>query len=131
MFVIYNEPLKMLCDAPSVNECEPEITGLIFKIPTVWDDTKVIVARFGEYIVEARQTGKTWYIEGMNGEHAREVNLDFSFLGEGSFTAQILKDGPNADRVGTDYLFETIQITKNSKLTLKMVNGGGFVISLK
>jgi alpha-glucosidase len=57
--------------------------------------------------------------------------LIFRFLVEGAFTAQILKDGPNADRVGTDYLFETIQVTQNSKLTIKMVNGGGFVISVK
>jgi len=46
----------------------------------------------------------------MNGEKAREVTIDCSFLGEGSFTSQILKDGPNADRIGTDYLFETLQI---------------------
>jgi alpha-glucosidase len=81
MFVIYNEPLKMLCDAPSVYEREPEITGFISKIPTVWDDTKVLEAKFGEYIVEARQTGKNWYVAGMNGEHAREVTIDFSFFG--------------------------------------------------
>lgn len=116
MFVIYNEPLKMLCDAPSVYEREPEITSFISKIPTVWDYTKVLEAQFGEYLVEARQTGKTWYVAGMNGETAREVTIDFSFLGEGSFTAQILKDGPNADRIGTDYLHETLPITKNSKL---------------
>ncbi len=130
MFVIYNEPLKMLCDAPSVYEREPEITGFISKIPTVWDDTKVLQAKFGEYIVEARQTGNTWYVAGMNGEQAREVIIDFSFLDEGNFTAQILKDGPNADRIGTDYLFEKTEITKDSKLNLKMVNGGGFVINI-
>lgn len=131
MFVIYNEPLKMLCDAPSVYEREPEITGFISKIPTVWDNTKVLEAKFGEYLVEARQTGKTWYVAGMTGDKAEEVTIDFSFLGEGTFTAQILKDGPNADRVGTDYLFENKEITKNSKLILKMVSGGGFVISVK
>lgn len=131
MFVIYNEPLKMLCDAPSVYEREPEITSFISKIPTVWDDTKVLEAKFGEYLVEARQTGKIWYVAGMNGEKAREVTIDFSFLGKGSFTAQILKDGPNADRIGTDYLHEALPITKNSKLTLKMANGGGFVICVK
>jgi alpha-glucosidase len=121
----------MLCDAPSVYERETEIMGFISHIPTVWDETKVLDAKFGEYIVEARQTGKTWYIAGMNGEKLREVNLDFSLLGEGTFTAQILKDGPNADRVGTDYLFEIIQVTKNSKLTVKMVKGGGFIICIK
>lgn len=130
MFVIYNEPLKMLCDAPSVYDREPEITGFISKIPTVWDDTKVLEAKFGEYLVEARQSGDRWYVAGMNGTTTREIVLDLSFLCEGTYSAQILKDGPNSDRVGTDYLFEKALVTKNSKLTLKMVNGGGFVIKI-
>jgi alpha-glucosidase len=130
LFVLYNEPLKMLCDAPSVYEREPEITRFISKIPTVWDDTKVLEAKFGQYLVEARKTGNTWYIAGMTGENAQEVILDFSFLDEGKFNAQILKDGPNADRVGTDYLFESSQITNTSKLTVQMVCGGGFVIRI-
>jgi alpha-glucosidase len=131
LFVLYNEPLKMLCDAPSVYDREPEITRFISKIPTVWDETKVLDAKFAEYLAEARQTGNTWYVAGLTGEQPKEITVDFSFLGEGNFTAQILKDGPNADRFGTDYLFETLQVTKNSKLTLKMAKGGGFVICIK
>ena len=131
LFVIYNEPLKMLCDAPSVYELEPEIISFISKIPTVWDDTKVLGAKFGEYLVEARKTGNTWYLAGLTGENAKEITIDFSFLGEGNFAAQILKDGPNADKVGTDYLFETIAVDKNSRLPINMVHGGGFVIRIK
>jgi len=130
LYVLYNEPLKMLCDAPSAYEREPEITGFISKIPTVWDDTKVLEAKFGEYLVEARKTGNTWYVAGMTGEKGQEVSIDFSFLGEGNFTAQILRDGANSDRVGTDYLFENKQVFKASKLTVKMEKGGGFVICI-
>ena len=130
LFVLYNEPLKMLCDAPSVYEREPEITQFISKIPTVWDDTKVLEAKFGEYLVEARKKGTTWYVAGMTGEKMKEIVIDFSFLGEGNFSAQILKDGPNADRVGTDYLFENTIVTKDSKLQVTMIKGGGFVISV-
>ncbi len=130
LFVVYNEPLKMVCDAPSVYEREPEVIRFISKIPTVWDDTKVLEARFGEYLVEARQTGGNWYVAGLNGETAREVIIDCSFLGEGSFDARILRDGPNADRIGTDYEFEDKKITKCSKLKLNMVEGGGFVVKI-
>ncbi len=130
LFVLYNEPLKMLCDAPSVYEREPEITRFISKIPTVWDDTKVLEAKFGEYLVEARKTGSNWYIAGITGEKPHEVTLDLSFLGQGTFNVQILRDGPNADRVGTDCLLENKQITNTSKLTLQMVGGGGFIIEI-
>ncbi len=131
LFVLYNEPLKMLCDAPSVYEREPEITSFISIIPTVWDNTRVLEAKFGEYLVEARQTGNTWYVAGITGEMAKEVTIDFSFLGDGNYATRFLKDGPNATIIGTDYLFEKMKITENTKLDLKMVNGGGFVICIE
>ncbi len=130
MFVLYNEPLKMLCDAPSVYEKEPLITRFIAEIPTVWDETEVLEASFGEFLVEARKSGETWHVGGINGENAKQITVDFSFLGEGKFTANILKDGPNAGRVGTDYIFETAEIDNNSTMTFQMPSGGGFVISV-
>jgi alpha-glucosidase len=130
MFVLFNEPLKMLCDAPSVYDQEPEITRFISQIPTTWDDTRVLKAKFGEYIVAARKTGDTWYLAGMTGDEGREVTLDLSFLGEGTYAAKILKDGPNAHRVGTDYLLESMDIKQDTALVLKMVRGGGFVVQL-
>jgi len=131
LYVLYNEPLKMLCDAPSSYEREQEITKFIARIPTVWDETKVLEAEFGTYLVEARQTNDTWYVAGITNDQSREINVDFSFLNEGNFTAQLVKDTPNSDRIGTDYLFDTLPITKNSKLTLKMASGGGFIICIK
>ncbi|HEY5500338.1 MAG TPA: glycoside hydrolase family 97 C-terminal domain-containing protein [Bacteroidales bacterium] len=92
IYILYNEPLKMLSGTPSAYEREPEIIGFISKIPTVWDETKVIEASFGEYLIEALKTGNTWYVAGMTGEKPRDVTVDFSFLGEGNFTAKILKD---------------------------------------
>jgi alpha-glucosidase len=67
----------------------------------------------------------------MTSNEAKQIVIDFSFLGEGNFNAKILKDGANSDRIGTDYLFENMQVNKTSKLTLKMEKGGGFVISVK
>ena len=130
LYVLYNEPLQMLCDAPSVYEHEPEITKFIAKIPTTWDETKVLEAKFGEYLVEARKTGNTWYVAGMTGKQPQQATIDFSFLGDGNYTAQILKDGPNSDRIGTDYLFENVPVNKDSNFAVKMAHGGGFVMRI-
>lgn len=131
MFVIYNEPLKMLCDAPSAYEREPKITDFISKIPTIWDNTIVLDGKFGEYLIEARKTGDIWYVAGMNGNAEKDVIIDFAFLEKGRYSATVLKDGPNADRIGTDYLFEEKELTNDSKITLNMVKGGGFVLCIK
>jgi alpha-glucosidase len=118
----------MLCDAPSVYEREPEITTFISKIPTVWDKTKVLEAKMGQYLIEARQTGNIWYVAGLTGDLSKTTFVDFSFLNDGKYVASILKDGPNSEKIGTDYLFESVTVDKNSVLPIKMVNGGGFVI---
>lgn len=130
LFVLYNEPLKMLCDAPSVYDREEQLTHFIAKIPTTWDDTKVLEAELGEYIVTARKTGKTWYVAGITGDSAKEILVDFSFLEEGNYKATILKDGPNGNRVGTDYLFKEETVSNRYKYSILMQNGGGFVIQL-
>ena len=130
LFVLYNEPLKMLCDAPSAYEREPDIIEFIADIPTVWDETQTLQAEFGEYLIQARQTGETWYVAGLNGETSKTAVIDFGFLGDGEYTATIFKDGPNSHRIGTDYLFETVEVTNESSLEVKMVRGGGFVVEI-
>ncbi|MBN2174324.1 MAG: glycoside hydrolase family 97 protein [Bacteroidales bacterium] len=131
LFVIYNEPLKMLCDAPSVYEREPEITRFISKIPTTWDDTRILQAEFGTYIVSARKTGNNWYVAAITGDQPKTVKLDFCFLSPGKYKAKILKDGPNAARIGTDYVWDFIEISETSMLEIPMVSGGGFVIFIE
>jgi hypothetical protein len=42
-----------------------------------------------------------------------------------------LKDGPNSDSIGSNYIFETIQVNKASRLKLKMEREGGFTIEVK
>lgn len=130
LFVIYNEPLKMLCDAPSVYEREPEITSFISKIPTTWDDTKILQAEFGSYLVSTRKIKDLWYVAGITGENSKTVALDFSFLNPGNYKATILKDGPNSDRIGTDYVWDSAEISEKSKLDISMAKGGGFIIQL-
>ncbi len=131
LFVIYNEPLKMMCDAPSVYNREEQYTRFISKIPTIWDETKVLEAKFGEYLVEARRTDTIWYLAGISGTESKEVLLDFNFLDAGTFQYTLLVDGPNAYRVGTDYLWDSGQLTASEHKKILMTQGGGFVMRIE
>lgn len=128
LYVIYDEPLKMICDAPSSYEKEPDVIQFISKIPTTWDQTMVLDGNFTGYIIKARKKGNSWYAAGLNGESQRTYALNPSFLDEGTYKATILKDGKNSGRIGTDYLIETKNIDKNTVLEFKMEKGGGFVV---
>ena len=65
LYVIFESPLNMLCDTPGNYEREVECTDFITGIPTVWDETHILDAKLGEYIVTARRKGDSWYIGGI------------------------------------------------------------------
>lgn len=58
---------------------EPEL-AFFDQIPTVWDDTKVIHGKIGEYAVIARRSGNDWYIGAMNDDTARTLKVPLHFL---------------------------------------------------
>src|SRR5580658_6466161 len=61
---------------------------------------------------------------------ARDLTLDLSFLAAGSYRAAVMRDGVNADRDGTDYKAETVSVTRDSKLTIHLAPGGGWVAKI-
>ena len=128
LFVIYNEPLKMMCDAPSVYNREEKYIRFISKIPTTWDETRVLEAKFREYLVVARRKGQSWYVAGISGDNPREVSMNFSFLEDMEYHYTLLSDGPNSYRVGTDYLWQEGVASKADLVNIGMETGGGFVM---
>ena len=126
MYTLFESPLQMLCDNPSNYIREDETTKFIAQIPSVWDDTKVLQAKIGEYLAVARREADTWYIGAMNNEEARALDIDFSFLEEGSYSVDIFKDGINAHRYGSDYKRVVKQVFKDDVIRIKMAPGGGW-----
>lgn len=126
MYVVYESPLQMLADNPSNYLREPEAMQFLAPVPTVWDETKVLDAKMGDYVVVARRKGRDWYVGAMTDWTAREMEIDFSFLPQGSFQMEAYQDGVNANRYGSDYKKVTSQINRTTKLKIKLAEGGGW-----
>lgn len=129
-YIIFESPLNMLCDNPSNYMNEKECTEFIASVPTIWDNTISLNGEIGKYITIARQKGDVWYIGSLTNWDERTLELDFSFLGEGKYKAEVFRDGANANRVAKDYKREIIDIPSNHKLPISMAQGGGFVIKI-
>ena len=131
MYVVFEAPFNMLCDSPSNYEQEAACTEFIAKIPTVWDETVALDGKVGEYCIIARRAGDEWYVGGMTNWSEREVEIDLSFLGEGNFVATEFVDGPNANKIGRDFLRKSAEVKGGSKMTVKMAVGGGFAMKIQ
>ena len=94
-----SEYLLYWYDKPSESQDEPELE-FFDRVPTVWDDTKVIHGEVGQYITIARRSGNEWFVGTMTNNDARKLKIPLDFLQEGKkYTAKVFFDNGNKKRV--------------------------------
>lgn len=127
MFMIYESPLQLFSGNLSDAVREPELMTFLGKIPTVWDETRILKAELGNYILEARRNGDQWFIGAINAWQAQDFTLTPDFLGEGTYFMETASDGINAERNPQDYAIKKAEVTALSPLTIHLAPGGGYV----
>jgi alpha-glucosidase len=130
MFVAYDSPLQIFSGNPSDAILEEAYTTYLGTLPTSWDDTKIIDAKLGDFLITARRKGNDWYIAAMTDWTPRDLEIDLSFLGDGIFNAFTCEDGLNAAKNASDYTLGTQQVTRSKKMFVHLAPGGGFVAKL-
>ncbi|HUS86412.1 MAG TPA: glycoside hydrolase family 97 protein [Bacteroidales bacterium] len=126
LYIVFESPLQMLADNPSNYRREQECTDFIVKIPVTWDETRVIGAAVGDYVIIARRKGDSWYVGVLTDWNPREFELKLDFLDSGEYNAIIFEDGINADRYAADYRRLEKTISASDVLNIKMAPGGGW-----
>lgn len=127
VFVIFESHLQMLMDNPCRYDMWPDCRDFITGVPVNWDETRVLAAEAGQYIVMAKRKGDKWFIGGITNDKQREVDVTLSFLPEGKkLQMTSFADGVNADRMAMDYLREQSIVNSDTKLHIKMARNGGF-----
>jgi Glycoside hydrolase 97. len=128
-YVVFDAPLSMLCDNPTIYQKEQECTSFISRIPVLTDDTKILQGNLGKYIITARRFGKNWSVGGLTSWDERDITLSLDFLDNNiAYKAEIFRDGINANKQAQDYNRETVSINKDTKLKIHMASGGGFAM---
>ena len=130
LFIAFESPLQMFADSPSNYYKTSDFTSFIAQIPTVWDETKAIEAEAGKYLTIARRSGSKWFIASLTNWDQRELSVNLNFIGEGKYKAEILRDGVNANRYGSDFKIETKHVSGGQTLDINMAKGGGWAAIL-
>ena len=104
-------------------------------MPTNWQQSRVLMAKLGQYVVTARKdrNSENWYVGGMTNEQARDLTLHFDFLDKGMrYKAIIYRDGDGATYQGNPYPLAIDQqlVSTETLLPIHLAKGGGFAIQL-
>lgn len=130
LFILFDQYLAVLSDSPEAYRKYADVMAFLSSVPVDFDDTKVLDAKLSEYAVLAKRKGDSWYVGALTSWTARDMTVDLSFLGKGTYRADILKDGKNADSNAESYEHQTITVNRNSRLQLHLASGGGAVIKI-
>lgn len=137
-YVVYHQTLGFVSDAPTEYRKFPEIMEFLKHVPTIWNETKPLQGKIGEFAVMARRSDKEWYVGGLSNWTARTLDVDFSFLTPGMpYKAYIIEDVPekNNDTSSTTgdataCKCHTIDVTSQTRMSFKLADGGGFVMRI-
>ena len=125
-------PLQMAADLPENYEGQPAFQ-FIRDVPVSWDETRVLSAEIGDFVMAARRKGDRWYIGAITDENARDLEAPLSFLEAGrKYEARIYADGKDADweknPTAVDISSRTVE--QGDVLRIHLARSGGQAISL-
>lgn len=130
-YVVIYSPLQMASDLYEAYE-GVKAFDFISDVPTDWEQTKVLDAVIGDYVVTARQErgGSDWYLGAITDENARTLDVPISFLGKGKWMAQIYEDTPQTsyETSPETYQYREVEVSAKDVLSLKLATSGGCAI---
>lgn len=135
LYVTMYSPLQMAADLPENYEAHMDAFQFIKDVAVDWDDTKVLDAEPGDYVIIARKAkaSPNWFVGAITDENARNFTTALNFLDPGKkYLATIYHDADDASWNDNpeSYKIEKFIVDNTTKLQLKLARGGGTAISL-
>ncbi len=119
--------VTILPDIPEYYKKYPVLLDFLASQKMPWKESRTLAGEIGEYIVMMRQTDDAYLVGAATNESGREINLPLSFLEQGSYKAEIVEDGDQANYLTNRETIKISSKTVNNKdsLHLKLAPGGG------
>ena len=135
LYVTMYSPLQMAADTPEHYSRFMDAFQFIKDVAVDWEESRYLCAEPGDYVIIARKAKGTgeWFCGGVTDENAREFDIPLGFLPEGTFTAKVYADAPDAHYLTNPQAYSITEQTVSSadSLHVRMAPGGGFAISFE
>jgi hypothetical protein len=127
--VVFESGIQHLADSVASYHALPDAAKAYLKaVPAAWDETKLLSGDPGVRAVFARRSGRTWFIGGLNGrDTAQSYELELSFLGEGTYTLELITDGKQPRTIES----ARRPVRRADRLPISMLPRGGFCATLR
>lgn len=134
LYVTMYSPLQMAADLPENYEAHMDAFQFIKDVAVDWDETKVLEAEPGDYIIEARKAKGTdnWFLGAITDENPLMKITSLNFLNpQTKYVATIYRDAANADwKTNPEaYVIEKFLVDAKTDLRLILAPGGGTAVS--
>ncbi len=126
LYVVLESGVQMLADNPTRYYQNDDCTRYIASVPTVWDETRCLSAKAGEYLVVAKRKGQKWFVGAITNGTPRDLTLSLSFLASGNHKLTAFKDGVNADYQAMHYNKTEQSVTPGTSLNIHLAKNGGW-----
>ena len=129
LYVCFDNPNPMVADYPAAYRDQPGF-DFVVAVPTWWDETRVVQAEIGRWLVTARRRGAEWWLGGLGAGAAHGAKVPLAFLGDGRFTLRLWHDAPDAGADPNQLVLRDGEVTTNDVLAVDVGEDGGFVARL-
>ncbi|GAB3409046.1 glycoside hydrolase family 97 protein [Flindersiella endophytica] len=127
--VLYESGVQHFADSVESYRNRPVELGLLSRVPSVWDETRLLSGDPATHVVLARRHDTTWYIAGGYAtDTAQTAEVALPFLPEGDWTAELYHDSPTTPHDEVTYTSTTT--TRADTLKLPIAPNGGFTLRL-
>lgn len=138
LYVVLYSPLQMITDLPenyldTDGEPYPEFK-FVKDVAVDWDESHVLNGEIGDYVTIARKTkGKDeWFIGSITDEEHRELTIDFDFLDDQIYTAEVYTDALETHYLSSPNKVSVykVLVKAEDQLRLSLAAGGGTAMRL-
>lgn len=126
LYVCYDNPNPMVADYPTAYEGQPGF-DFIQRVPTWWDETRVLAGEIGRVLVTARRKGKVWWLGGISAGPPRELEIPLTFIKPKPHSLTIWRDAADSDAEPNHLVREQLQLNHKRLLQVHLATDGGFV----
>lgn len=100
-------------------------------LPTVWDETKVLEGKIGEYATIARRNGDNWFVGTLSASKVRKIKIPLKFLDKNeNYEAEIFFQNKE-DLENNKVRIEKISVNQKSILSKDRLKNGGLAVVIR